>query len=159
MEELNRKIAEWCGFVNPRIGEEDIIYEGRVVELWVNNLSCPLFTTSLDACFEYIVPKLVDDVRFSLWPEGQWYVELIMNEHTRTKLLACGNKDCCASSNIAGHASFGSGELDDYGFWEKSCFICARSYETATRKTAWPYTDEYIATMGIDRLQEIIKKV
>uniref|UniRef100_A0A6M3JFC1 Uncharacterized protein n=1 Tax=viral metagenome TaxID=1070528 RepID=A0A6M3JFC1_9ZZZZ len=58
----------------------------------------------------------------------------------RIKMPPCNNPECCASTNIADHESFGSGELDDYGFWEKPCSICARSYEKATGKIAWPYT-------------------
>jgi len=54
----------------------------------------------------------------------------------------CGNPECCASTNIAGHASFGSGELDDYGFWEKPCGICARKYEALTGEIAWPYAKD-----------------
>ncbi len=78
----------------------------------------------------------------------------------KTKLPACNNPDCCASTNIAGYASFGSGELDEWGFWEKPCSVCARSYEKSTGETAWPYTDEQLATIfRVGTLQEITKKV
>ncbi len=40
----------------------------------------------------------------------------------------CGDPKCYASSfdNVP---TFGSGELDDYGFWERPCYVCARMWE------------------------------
>lgn len=42
---------------------------------------------------------------------------------------ACGNPECCVSTTIAGEFSFGSGKLDNNGFWEFPCTICARAME------------------------------
>jgi len=53
----------------------------------------------------------------------------------------CGDPKCGASTNIAGDASFGSGELDDFGFWEKPCSVCARAWEKLyPEEKAWPYS-------------------
>ena len=78
MKELNKKIAKWCGFKLVKIsGGDDPFYEllrpnGEQYEIWYSfrvgtnkkfdkdaeRTLYPDFTTSLDACFEYIVPKL-----------------------------------------------------------------------------------------------------
>lgn len=36
----------------------------------------------------------------------------------------CGNADCSTSTGIDDYLTFGSGDLDDYGFWEHPCAIC-----------------------------------
>lgn len=53
----------------------------------------------------------------------------------------CGNPDCHASS-FEDIPTFGSGELDEYGFWDKPCSICARKYEKLTGEIAWPYAKD-----------------
>lgn len=42
---------------------------------------------------------------------------------------ACGHMDCGVSSGIDGSLTFGSGMLDDYGYWEHPCSVCARAFE------------------------------
>lgn len=42
-----------------------------------------------------------------------------------TPAKACGNPDCCCSSGIHDGITFGSGELDQFGFWEFPCRPCA----------------------------------
>lgn len=42
---------------------------------------------------------------------------------------ACGHMDCDVSSGIDGSITFGSGLLDDYGYWEHPCSFCARAFE------------------------------
>ena len=49
--------------------------------------------------------------------------EGILEEATAAALIKtsgryCGNEDCCASTGICGRITFGSGELDDHGYWE-----------------------------------------
>lgn len=41
----------------------------------------------------------------------------------------CGNLDCSVSTGIHDGLTFGSGELDHYGFWEKPCAAYARAAE------------------------------
>lgn len=49
----------------------------------------------------------------------------------------CSNKECKISSGICGRLTFGSGELDDYGYWEFPCAECARQWEQM-----WPEENE-----------------
>jgi len=63
MEELNRKIAEWVGFEFKSIHDipsNNCSY--TVCDIFVNPNDAQEFvsdfTTSLDACFKYVVPKL-----------------------------------------------------------------------------------------------------
>ena len=41
----------------------------------------------------------------------------------------CENKKCGVSTGICESATFGSGELDDNGYWENPCEECARAFE------------------------------
>lgn len=57
VEELNKKIAEWCGFkwnstFSIRTHGHYDTPNGQIL------FELPDFTTSLDACFEYIVPRV-----------------------------------------------------------------------------------------------------
>ena len=55
MEELNKKIAEWLGYTNIRFGKDYML----MTMGWNKKVSeIKPFTTSLDAFFEYVVPKL-----------------------------------------------------------------------------------------------------
>ena len=54
----------------------------------------------------------------------------------------CGNKDCEVSTGVYDHLTFGSGELDENGFWEYPCEDCARHHEIMhdeTPGTCWPH--------------------
>ena len=52
----------------------------------------------------------------------------------------CGKVECGASTGIDGSVTFGSGELDDFGYWEKPCSICATEWERLNPgETAWPF--------------------
>jgi hypothetical protein len=37
----------------------------------------------------------------------------------------CGNPECGVSTGICDRLTFGSGELDNHGYWEHPCIICA----------------------------------
>lgn len=64
-----------------------------------------------------------------------------MSEPKRKK--PCGNPNCSATSNIAEDLSFGSGEMDNNGFWERPCAICARAYEKENPGAqCCPYKDD-----------------
>lgn len=45
----------------------------------------------------------------------------------------CGNPDCSVSTHIGDCLSFGSGKLDECGFWEFPCRICAKAAENRDR--------------------------
>jgi len=79
--------------------------------------------------------------------------------HERTGRKACGHPHCSVSTTISGHLSFGSGRLDDYGYWQKPCGRCAEAYEKEYpwQGSCWPfgknhgpgYDEIYDATMTI----------
>ncbi len=50
---------------------------------------------------------------------------------------------CAVSTAISGHLTFGSGDCDDYGFWENPCFECARDHERRHPDDGkcWPFRD------------------
>lgn len=50
-----------------------------------------------------------------------------MNKTTTKK--PCGNPACSTSTGICGNITFGSGELDDYGYWEIPCETCSEHYD------------------------------
>lgn len=52
----------------------------------------------------------------------------------------CGHSDCGRSTSIDDVTlTFGRGELDEHGFWEIPCSICARAYEADhPGVTSWP---------------------
>jgi len=56
----------------------------------------------------------------------------------------CGNPECGISSSICDFFTFGSGELDASGYWEKPCAVCARQNEKDNPKdgACWPFTEE-----------------
>lgn len=67
---------------------------------------------------------------------------------TKTRQPACGNSDCKISSGI--HScpeqsdpglTFGSGKLNDLGYWDKPCTPCARAYEKEHPEVGecWPF--------------------
>ena len=73
MEELNRKLAEWAGFSirsvwdtgfqlfkTPQKPSPDGAHydEEEFEENWYKAISTDYFTSSLDACFKWLVPKL-----------------------------------------------------------------------------------------------------
>lgn len=52
----------------------------------------------------------------------------------------CGKAECGASTGVDGSVTFGSGALDDFGYWEKPCPVCAREWERLNPgETAWPF--------------------
>jgi hypothetical protein len=54
-------------------------------------------------------------------------------------LPACGNRNCACSTGICERLTFGSGELNDCGYWEFPCWTCARDYEKENPgENAWP---------------------
>jgi len=53
---------------------------------------------------------------------------------------------CRVSTSIADFLTFGSGELDSNGFWEKPCYECARNHEKKFKDDfpCWPFSKEYL---------------
>ena len=78
--ELNKKIAGWCGFRWETI-PDSCMRRKKPVKGWLypQNIymrKLPPFTTSLDACFEYIVPKLDFHQLFFQISLGKWQADL-----------------------------------------------------------------------------------
>jgi hypothetical protein len=57
---------------------------------------------------------------------------------------------CHVSSGIHDCLTFGSGILDDNGFWENPCYECAREFERQFpgEGPCWPHTNEQLQEMG-----------
>ncbi len=56
---------------------------------------------------------------------------------------------CKVSTGIHDLLTFGTGKLDDNGFWENPCFECARAHEEQfPGEPCWPHTDEDLRAMG-----------
>jgi hypothetical protein len=56
------------------------------------------------------------------------------------KTFGCGRPECGASTTINEDISFGTGFLDNDGFWEEGCYTCARAWEKIHHHDrAWPY--------------------
>ncbi len=55
---------------------------------------------------------------------------------------ACGKQDCGVSTGFHGGFTFGRGTLDDYGYWDTPCGLCARRYDAEHPEDpdgpAWP---------------------
>lgn len=56
-------------------------------------------------------------------------------------MTGCNNFDCQISTGIDGSLTFGSGELDELGYWEFPCDFCARMWEKDNPKDGpcWPF--------------------
>lgn len=53
----------------------------------------------------------------------------------------CDNPDCSTSTGFHDGLTFGSGKLDDWGYWEVPCGPCAREWERLHPEDApcWPF--------------------
>jgi hypothetical protein len=58
--------------------------------------------------------------------------------------------ECHVSTGIHGLLTFGIGELDEHGFWENSCYECAREHEKQFPECGfcWPHTLVQLEKMG-----------
>lgn len=54
----------------------------------------------------------------------------------------CGNPDCCTSTGIHDGITCGSGELDEFGYWEFPCEICARAVDAEAPALLEKYIQE-----------------
>lgn len=55
----------------------------------------------------------------------------------------CGDPKCGVSTGSHEGLTFGKGKLDEYGFWEHPCSLCARAFEKLQPEEApcWPFED------------------
>lgn len=56
----------------------------------------------------------------------------------------CGNRLCCTSTGIHDGLTYGSGQLDSYGFWSRPCRKCAVYYQKEGEEPNWPYKEEVV---------------
>lgn len=72
-------------------------------------------------------------------------VEMNWNDlvERRKAVRACGKADCATSTSIDDVTlTFGRGTLDDYGYWEFPCKVCAEAYKKDHPKASvWPMKD------------------
>ena len=56
------------------------------------------------------------------------------------------HKECKVSTSIGDSLTFGTGELDSNGFWQHSCYECARAHEEKFPEDfpCWPFSKEYL---------------
>lgn len=59
--------------------------------------------------------------------------------------------DCCISTGIHDCLTFGTGKLDESGFWEHPCEECARAHEAQfpEKGDCWPHTKQQLQEMGL----------
>jgi hypothetical protein len=73
----------------------------------------------------------------------------------------CGNPLCSVSTGISGHLTFGSGELDEHGYWEKPCWTCARASEKANPNigACWPFENPEVDSCkpGYEQIHDAIR--
>ena len=72
-----------------------------------------------------------------------------MNKIKQKFIRPNGHSQCRTSTGIHECLTFGSGRLDEYGFWENGCFECARSWEEQFPEDGpcWPHTKEQISKL------------
>lgn len=95
---------------------------------------------------EYTIDEAVKagvDVRddFRGGPDTSRIFVLSDKRYGRTILYCpCGDYQCNLSTGICDLLTFGSGELDQHGYWENPCGICARDWERRypDEGPAWP---------------------
>lgn len=49
--------------------------------------------------------------------------------------MICRNKKCSVSTGIHEGLTFGSGELDNCGYWSRPCYACAREHDATIKET------------------------
>jgi hypothetical protein len=61
-------------------------------------------------------------------------------------MIGCNNFDCNISTGICGSKTFGSGKLDDCGYWDIPCDLCARMWEKDYPRDypCWPFSSTRI---------------
>jgi len=100
-DDLNRKLAEWAGFV---FDDKPRYFEGvpgvSVSSYWIRpngrEISrLPDFTSSLDACFKWLVPKLSDVMVIELFPtpNNNYYCQI---KNLDRKIIAHSGQHCDA---------------------------------------------------------------
>ncbi len=93
----------------------------RVIYKWQPDLE---WETSNSHYATYkLAQKEIDETKKAHYP-FQGFVEEFDHEVTQP----CENPDCHSSTSIMDTPTFGTGELDNNGFWEYPCVVCQNHY-------------------------------
>jgi hypothetical protein len=68
-------------------------------------------------------------VLYILITRNQNYYFTKREETMAKKDFGCGRNECTASSGICGSTTFGTGKLDNHGYWEFPCKKCEDVWE------------------------------
>lgn len=91
---------------------------------------------TLNGCFTVCFPSFFDKECIDMnWKD-------VMEAKQKPK-QACGRADCSASTSIDDvTVTFGRGNLDDFGYWQFPCVICAANFQKAyPYRSVWPVKD------------------
>jgi hypothetical protein len=82
----------------------------------------------------------------------------------------CGNAQCACSTGIHDGLTFGSGHLDDMGYWQNPCRVCAAAHDYSKptlRKqygqldwvelNAWPFVDSDIEKLNEEITSRLLR--
>jgi len=63
---------------------------------------------------------------------------------------------CHVSTGIHDGLTFGTGKLDEHGFWDRPCYECARAHEQQFPEDGpcWPFTDAQLVKMGLKEAEK-----
>jgi len=87
-QELNRKLAEWVGSHSIRFRDgETYGYDSQERLHWLQ------FTQSIDACFEWLVPKLGVQVRLGIYMNCRMWNVSILQGYDGAKVLSFGENN------------------------------------------------------------------
>lgn len=50
-------------------------------------------------------------------------------KHRKTSFKRPKGHECEISTGVCGRPTFGTGKLDDYGYWESPCWECAKAWK------------------------------
>lgn len=65
------------------------------------------------------------------------------------KFIRPNNHNCKISMGVCESFTFGDGELDYYGYWEKPCPECARAHEKQfpEQGRCWPFEERVLGIL------------
>lgn len=67
-----------------------------------------------------------------------------IKDNKKNNALSTKDHECFVSTGIHDGLTFGSGELDEYGYWEFPCHKCAREHEKNYPEDGkcWPFAED-----------------
>jgi len=70
----------------------------------------------------------------------------LYGDSRQAKFLRPVGHKCSISTGVHGCLTFGTGNLNDSGFWSKPCYECARAHEEQFSEDGpcWPHTKEQL---------------